>query len=391
MTALRQQHLPPAAAPVVIAGAGAAGLSCALAAAGHGQPVILLEQAASAGGTVSQALIHTLGGLLDDQGNLLYDGLPTALLARLSKACPYTQKRRIGKTWVVNVDPAIYTKVVSDWLAATTLIQVYYHSRIEQILHNEGRIHQVRFQTPAGSRSVALSALVDTTGHAAIVRQVDESRVQAGRALSGMIVQIRGVEANTLQFPKGVALLRDLRAASAQQQLPAECATVWLDSGVYTDEVYAKFTLQGDHQPSASWQAIGAQLLAYLQTRPGFAQAYLAAIGHTGIRDGGRIKGEYCLSETDIRSGQRFTDAACQACWPIEHWHPEQGLQLEYLPAGHTYEIPLRSLKVAGFSNLWAAGKCLSAEPRAQASARVVGTCWAMGEALGTYLAGKQL
>lgn len=55
MTALRQQHLPPAAAPVVIAEAGAAGLSCALAAAGHGQPVILLEQAASAGGTVSQA------------------------------------------------------------------------------------------------------------------------------------------------------------------------------------------------------------------------------------------------------------------------------------------------------------------------------------------------
>ena len=36
-----------------------------------------------------------------------------------------------------------------------------------------------------------------------------------------------------------------------------------------------------------------------------------------------------------------------------------------------------------GYENLWAAGKCLSADALAHASARVAGTCWAMGEAAG--------
>jgi hypothetical protein len=58
-------------------------------------------------------------------------------------------------------------------------------------------------------------------------------------------------------------------------------------------------------------------------------------------------------------------------------------VSLEYLTQGDYYEIPLRSLKVQGLANVWTAGKCLSADPYAHASARVVGTCWAMGEAVG--------
>jgi hypothetical protein len=56
---------------------------------------------------------------------------------------------------------------------------------------------------------------------------------------------------------------------------------------------------------------------------------------------------------------------------------------LEYLPPGTHYEIPMRALKLPGLANYWAAGKCLSADREAQASARWVGACWAMGEAAG--------
>jgi hypothetical protein len=50
------------------------------------------------------------------------------------------------------------------------------------------------------------------------------------------------------------------------------------------------------------------------------------------------------------------------------------------------YQIPLRSLKVKGIENLWAAGKILSAGPLAQASARVSGSCFSMGDAVGRAL-----
>ena len=130
-----------------------------------------------------------------------------------------------------------------------------------------------------------------------------------------------------------------------------------------------------------------AAVVEYLCRLPEFAQATVSRTGTLGIRDGGRVKGEYCLNVADVRQARKFADAACRCCWPIEYWDPDQGVALEYLADGSYYEIPLRCLNVRGFDNLWAAGKCLSADALAQASARVVGSCWSMGEAVGKAVA----
>jgi len=46
-------------------------------------------------------------------------------------------------------------------------------------------------------------------------------------------------------------------------------------------------------------------------------------------------------------------------------------------------QIPLGALKVAGVANLWTAGRCLSCDHEAQAALRVIGTCFATGQAAG--------
>ena len=94
------------------------------------------------------------------------------------------------------------------------------------------------------------------------------------------------------------------------------------------------------------------------------------------------------MTAEDVRTGRRFDDAACRCAWPIEYWHRERGASLEYLPDGVFYEIPLRALRVQGWRNVWAAGKCLSADRLAHASARIAGTCWAMGETAGKAACG---
>lgn len=370
---------------IVVVGAGAAGMGCALAAAHGGLRVLLVEKDQIAGGTVSQALIHTLGGLFDDQGLLLNPGLTNELLERLTQASPQTHKRRIGKTWVLNVDPECYTQVVTEWLATTTGISTHYQTAITGLTTQNTDINTVTLHDTQ-TFTQQTHALVDASGNATVVRHIDPTLVDAGMALGGYILSIRNVEPNALQFPKGLGLSREIRKAVIQAQLPPECATVWLDTGIYPDEVYAKFNVTEASYQAEHMHDVATQLVTFLQGFVGFADARIQRAGQLGIRDGGRIRGEYCLTEKDVVSGKQFTDPACQASWPIEHWHPEQGITLQYLPAGQSYTIPLRSLKVAGFSNLWAAGKCLSAEPRAQASARVVGTCWAMGEALGKHI-----
>ena len=134
-------------------------------------------------------------------------------------------------------------------------------------------------------------------------------------------------------------------------------------------------------------QAQAREILELLRGWPDFATAQINQCGSLGVRDGGRIRGRYVLVAGDVRSGRRFADSAGRCAWPIEYWHPERGVSLEHLPAGTSYDIPLRSLEIPGISNLWAVGKCLSADPLAHASARVVGACWAMGQAAGAAAA----
>ena len=228
---------------VVIIGAGAAGLSCALSAAAHGAKVVLVEKTARLGGTVKQALLHTLGGLFDDQGEWLNPGLPVELGERLSRACPRTQKRRIGKTWVLNVDPEVYAQVVADWIEATPAIEFSHCASIARVAVYAGRVEQLSVTCEGKTHVLWPDALVDATGDAGIVRRIDARLVDDGLALGGFIVQLRGVYPEALRFPKSVALLREIRKAVETGDLAPECSTVWLDTGVYADEAYAKFSV----------------------------------------------------------------------------------------------------------------------------------------------------
>ena len=369
-------------------GGGAAGLGCALSAANRGANIVLIEKTAELGGTVTHALIHTIGGLFDDNGNFLNEGITVELVDRLERACSSTRRRRIGKTWVLNVDPAIYARVSSRWVESIPNIVVRYEARVAYVSIDLGNVEHIEGSCQGKSYSLRPHALVDTTGNASLIRHVDETLVADGAASGGFIVQVRGLAQGAMQFPKGVALLREIRNAVDKEELPRECSAVWLDTGVYPDEAYVKFGVPPDGFDVCRMRLAAQRLLAFLKRVPGFAEAFVYRYGELGERDAGRIHGEYCLTERDVKQSKRFEDVACRGNWPIEHWHPQSGISLEYLPPGSTYDIPLRSMKVLGFNNLWAAGKCLSAEPRAQASARIAGVCWAMGEAVGKHITG---
>ncbi|MCI5150647.1 MAG: FAD-dependent oxidoreductase, partial [Candidatus Electrothrix sp. MAN1_4] len=246
----------------------------------------------------------------------------------------------------------------------------------------DGRIQKITFNHAGKPQTLPVHTLIDATGNAAVVRLLNPNLISKEESLAGLIVQLRDVLPNAIQFPQGVALLHRIRKAAGSGELPSECAALWLDSGVRPDEIYIKFNLPASDYVASRVAGVIDCLLTWLRAVPGFAQVRISTQGRLGVRDGGRIRGEYCLTESDIHAGKNFSDAVCRAAWPIEHWHPQRGISLDYLPSGHSYTIPKRSLTVHNFSNFFAVGKCLCAEPRAQASARVVGTCWAMGEGL---------
>lgn len=375
---------------VLVCGAGAAGMAAALAAARCGAHVCLVESKPRPGGTVAHSFIHTLGGLFDSAGEYLQVGLARELADALVKADPAVGKRRLGRTYVLNVSPETYQTVVQHWLESEPRIAPLYESRVTRIVKSGRRIGAVYTSGPCGETRLAVGAVIDATGSAEFVRLADADLVEDDEhaAAGGLIFRLRGVVAGTLAFPKGVAVLRALRAGVEAGTLPLECSKAWLDSGAFADEVYVKLfvprVVRGNRELAMkAAMAARAAVFTFLKGLPGFEKSWIARTGELGVRDGGRIRGEYLLTVDDVRRGRAFPDGVCRCSWPIEYWDPCTGVSLEYLPDGSSYEIPLRALKVAGLENVWAAGKILSADRFAQASARVVGCCWAMGEAAG--------
>lgn len=364
-------------------------MAAAISAARTGVEVRLVEARPESGGTVVHSLIHTIAGLYDADGELLNPGLPTELVERLKHADDRVAVRRMGRVHVLNTPPDVYRRVTRAWMEEESNLTLVTGTRVGEVTTNGSHVASLVLDDIGNSESMPVTAVVDATGTAELVRLIDDRLVDdRNAAAGGLVVRLRGIEPGSLAFPKGIGIVRTLRAAASDGRLPATCEHAWIDTGLDPDEAYLKLFVpinwDGPSSETAARSAVPA-IVDLLNAEEGFAGCEIAEVGTLGIRDGGRTRGEYVLTADDLRAGRTFDDAVCRGAWPIEYWHPSDGVQWE--PVATTYEIPERSLRLAGWRNVWMAGKCLSADPLAQSAARVVGTCWAMGEAVGRLAA----
>jgi len=376
---------------VVVAGGGVAGIAASIAAARRGAKVALLERTGLLGGTVAHCLIHTLGGLYDAAGEYINRGTCVELADRLIRADEQTEKRKVGRMWTLSASPDVFRDVVESWVGEEGNITSLMGVEDLSVELREDTINSVGVAVEGRRVSVQARSVVDATGTAEIIGSVNRTLLaeSRNRALGGLILRIGNIRSEDVLFPRNLRITKKIRRAAAEGVLPEEFSHTWVDRGVYADEAYVKIslTLEGDlvkplqDYPAAAF--LGHRLLCFLRELPEFSGARIVQVGKLGFRDGGRFHGEYRLKAADVRGGRKFLDAACRCAWPIEFWDPRKGVELEYLSDEDYYEIPLKSLKVLGIENLWAAGKCISADPIAQASTRVAGCCWAMGEAVG--------
>ena len=79
--------------------------------------------------------------------------------------------------------------------------------------------------------------------------------------------------------------------------------------------------------------------------------------------------------------GAKFADGIARSPWPIE-LHSGQKPKVEWLLRDY-YEVPYGCFVPERGENLLAAGRCLSAEHEAVASARVTAQCFSYGHAIG--------
>ena len=126
---------------------------------------------------------------------------------------------------------------------------------------------------------------------------------------------------------------------------------------------------------------------------PGFERSFIVSFASSlGVRETRRIVGEYTLSTQDVVKGKHFDDeVAVGSCHIAFHSANGREVSDNRPKPGISYGIPYRCLFSKKISNLLVAGRCISATQKAMASARVMPTCMAEGQAAAALAAKKNI
>lgn len=111
-----------------------------------------------------------------------------------------------------------------------------------------------------------------------------------------------------------------------------------------------------------------------------------------GIREGRRLEGLYTLTEHDIRQNRSSAQDVAYGGWPMDE-HTAGGLRAKGEIPSHVrnfpglYGIPYGCYCSGTITNLMMAGRIIGASKIAMSSTRIMGTCAAGGQAVGTAAA----
>lgn len=349
-------------ADIAVIGSGAAGLAAALSAARAGCSTMLMDRRESAGGIGGFSGLTTLCGLYDDAGDFLNGGLAREFAEAVSTGQPV----KMGRVWVLPYRPARFREVAASLIAAEQKLHTRWNTELADVVVENQRIRSLN--------GIQVGAVIDGTGFAEVARAVNAECLATDAT----------TQAPAVIFPlRGVTRRLDSTAAVAQVLLPlvrAGFPPLSFHPGAEPGEITVKFTGRPAQVP---------EVIAFLQRQVAGFERCLTPLAEFPVaeRAGRMIVGHHLLTGTEVLAGKKFPDAVARCAWPVEQWNANGVVHFRYLPPGAHYEIPAESLRAAHIDNLFMAGKTISADPDAIASARVMGCCLATGAAAGQLAA----
>lgn len=351
---------------IAVVGSGAAGIAAAVSAARAGCRTVLLDRRTAAGGTGGFGGLTTLCGLHTGDGQFLNEGFSREFAEALMREDGVREILKMGRVFVQPYRPESFRKIAAVFLAREPLVSAHWNTPLSDVTIRDHHIRSIN--------RMGVSAVIDCTGTAEVGRAVGEKLLATDESTQPPAVNFSLENVgHDLSSPVTVA---QVLVAVVRAGLPPLSFTPSAEAGTVT----VKFTGRPAEVP---------RLIQFLQSQvPGFEQCRSRqrefSVAH---RAGTMIVGRYVLTGDDVLGARKFPDAVARGCWPIEQWTANGQQRLRYLPAGEHYEIPARSLKAASTENLFMAGKSLSADADAVASARVMGCCLATGAAAGILAA----
>jgi hypothetical protein len=381
---------------VAVIGAGAAGIAASVCSARKGLKTLLVEASDSLGGVFVAGHGTTICGLyVDDNARRpapANEGFPEEFTACLMQIDNLTEPVRMGRTWVLPCRTRSFLKVAHILIGRERALSLALGSSFLGLEHEGREIRRLRIRQGANRLLCDVGVVIDCTGSALACRSAGEQSMGPNRRMLSPAIAftVGGMRGGALALGNVPRILLKLSHAVKAGRLPkgTDCVSFMpsLESGVLT----LRLDLGIAARKAQSAVGMASDLFAFLKANvPEFGRARMSSrISPVLDRTSRRLRGRYVLTSGDVMNARKFKDGMVRCSWPVEMWGAGGRPKFQYLDPGQYYEIPAGSLVARRFDNLFVAGRCISADDKAIASARVVGACLATGEAAAT-LAGK--
>ena len=402
---------------VLVVGGGPAGIMAGEAAAESGARTMLIENRGFLGGNLAIGL--PVLGFLGRKGNPIIKGAPERFIGRLRDKGAASEhvpcKLHVSLTII---DPE---QAKSEALATMERagVEVLMYAMAVDVVKRGSDVCGVVIESKAGREAILAHTVIDCTGDGDVAFRAGVE-CRKGDANGGMqpptlMFAMQGVDVDALRraivehpdiydmdtMPAGQFRRRNFITVGLRRQI-AEARDAGIDipvartiliTGIADDEIWVNMSrvngVDSTDPESYTRGEIAARRQIYDIERylkrfvPGFADARMKCVApFMGIRESRVIVGRYILTADDILACRRFDDAVAVASYPVDIHHAVGGDCTLYW-CDDCYDIPYRSLVPAAVGGLLVAGRCASLSHEAMASARVMSTCMAMGEAAG--------
>lgn len=416
---------------VAVIGAGPAGIAAALAAARNGAGVLLVDRSGCLGGNLVSGL--PLLGYLDKQGRQVAGGIAQELVDRLNERGACLGHNRCPLHNSVTIIDAEQTKILAFEMCREENIQILLHCELTGVNVIDRRIEEVSVMGKGVRYDIRAKSFIDATGDgdvaflagASFEKGQEDTRIMQPPSLLCMLTGFDEekfwaylerhpddlVPGKNMNVSSGygvpffrshpgyvfLGLRRTLEELAQKGLKPLLRDTLIFIKTTHPGQICVNSTrvlrfdgsdpddlTRGTQEGMKQILDLHELLREYI---PGFEHTYISAINDSiGVRETRRFAGLKRLTIDAVTGGEIPADTVALGAYKVDiHSGTGSGTILTDLEG--PYGIPMGCMISSEIDGLLLSGRCISMDAPALASARVMPTCMANGQAAGTCAA----